>query len=154
MGYLHVLKWILQLAPCFWAVFSSISFFRRFFFLLYYRSIRRVHTEWQRPLSGVHSITMEKLAQAGEGGGRVHALPLSLYLLLFTKMCCTLQLRGQIDSPYFHSTLVCTLRFYSTFHHDGKISPGWWELRCAPTLFHFMYHHVQRCGVRSNWQGR
>jgi hypothetical protein len=29
----------------------------------------RVHTEWQRPLSGVHSIMMEKLSQAGEGGG-------------------------------------------------------------------------------------
>jgi hypothetical protein len=27
------------------------------------------HTEWQRPFSGVHSIMMEKLAQAGEGGG-------------------------------------------------------------------------------------
>jgi hypothetical protein len=29
----------------------------------------RVHTEWQRPLSDVHSIIMEKLAQSGEGGG-------------------------------------------------------------------------------------
>jgi hypothetical protein len=27
------------------------------------------HTEWQRPLSGVHSIMMEYLAQAGVGGG-------------------------------------------------------------------------------------
>jgi hypothetical protein len=27
------------------------------------------YTEWQRTLSGVHSIMMEKLAQAGEGGG-------------------------------------------------------------------------------------
>jgi hypothetical protein len=27
------------------------------------------YTERQRPLSGVHSIMMEKLAQAGEGGG-------------------------------------------------------------------------------------
>ncbi len=26
-------------------------------------------TEWERPLSGVHSIMMEKLAQPGEGGG-------------------------------------------------------------------------------------
>jgi hypothetical protein len=30
--------------------------------------IHRVHTEWQLPLSGVHSIMMEKLAQAAEGG--------------------------------------------------------------------------------------
>ncbi len=29
----------------------------------------RVHTEWQRPLSGVHFHMMEKLVQAGEGGG-------------------------------------------------------------------------------------
>ncbi len=29
----------------------------------------RVHTEWQRPLSGVHSSMIEKLAQAGEGEG-------------------------------------------------------------------------------------
>ncbi len=29
----------------------------------------RVHTEWQLPLSGVHSNMMEKLAQPGEGGG-------------------------------------------------------------------------------------
>jgi hypothetical protein len=28
----------------------------------------KVYTEWQRPLSGVHSIMMEKLVQAGEGG--------------------------------------------------------------------------------------
>jgi hypothetical protein len=28
------------------------------------------HTEWQRQLTGVHSIMMEKLAQAGESGGR------------------------------------------------------------------------------------
>ncbi len=26
------------------------------------------YTEWQRPLAGVHSIMMEKSAQAGEGG--------------------------------------------------------------------------------------
>jgi hypothetical protein len=26
------------------------------------------YAEWQRPLSGVHSIMMEKLVQAGEGG--------------------------------------------------------------------------------------
>ncbi len=29
----------------------------------------RVHTEWQLPLSGVHSIMMEKLTQAGIVGG-------------------------------------------------------------------------------------
>jgi hypothetical protein len=29
----------------------------------------RVHTEWQLPVSGVHSIMMEKLAQPGDGAG-------------------------------------------------------------------------------------
>jgi hypothetical protein len=31
------------------------------------------HTELQRPFSGVHSIMMEKLAQAGEGVGLAHS---------------------------------------------------------------------------------
>jgi hypothetical protein len=43
----------------------------------------RVHTEWQRPLSGVHSIMMENSAMAGEGGG-VHAHLLSFYCTVFT----------------------------------------------------------------------
>jgi hypothetical protein len=30
----------------------------------------RVQTEWQLPLSGVHSNMMEKLAQPGDSGGR------------------------------------------------------------------------------------
>jgi hypothetical protein len=66
----------------------------------------RVHTEWQLPLSGVHSIMMEKLAQPGYAEG-VHAHPLSLYLPSRTKLWCTLQLRGQIHSSYFYSTSVC-----------------------------------------------
>ncbi len=33
------------------------------------RFYRRVHTEWQWLLSGVHSIILQKLAQACEGGG-------------------------------------------------------------------------------------
>jgi hypothetical protein len=37
------------------------------------------YTDWQWPLSGLHSIMMEKSAHPGDGGG-VHALPLSLYL--------------------------------------------------------------------------
>ncbi len=51
---------------------------------------------------------MEKSAQPGEGGGG-NARPLSLNLPSRTKLWCTLQLRGQIHSPYFYSTPVCTL---------------------------------------------
>ncbi len=47
MGYLHVLKWILQLAPCFWAVFSSISFFRGFFSFSIIVYSQSTNTEWQ-----------------------------------------------------------------------------------------------------------
>jgi hypothetical protein len=39
------------------------------------------HTEWQWPLVGVHSIMMEKLAQAGEDGG---ARPTSFTLSTIT----------------------------------------------------------------------
>ncbi len=42
------------------------------------------YTEWQQPLSGLHSIMMEKSAQADEvGGARAH--PLLLYLPSRTK---------------------------------------------------------------------
>ncbi len=68
-----------------------------------------VYTEWQWPLSGVHSIMMEKFAQPGEGG-EVHADTLSLYLPSRTKLRCMLQLKGQIHSPkIFYSIHICTL---------------------------------------------
>jgi hypothetical protein len=73
--------------------FLYISFFRRFFSSLLYFYSQSTNTERQRPISGVHSIMMEKLAQAGVGGG-------------------------------LHAPL--------------------------PILFLYIYHHVQRCGVRSN----
>jgi hypothetical protein len=52
------------------------------------RPHHRVHTEWQRPLSGVHSIMMEKLSLAGERVGCTPP-PLSLYLPSRTKLQCT-----------------------------------------------------------------
>jgi hypothetical protein len=55
--------------------------------------------------SGVHSIMVVKSAPPGEGGGA----PLSLYLPSRAKLWGTLQLRGQIHSPYFSSTPTCTL---------------------------------------------
>jgi hypothetical protein len=39
-----------------------------FLFMVSFSFFQRVHIEWQRPLSGVPPIMMEKLAQAGEGG--------------------------------------------------------------------------------------
>jgi hypothetical protein len=55
------------------------------------------YTEWQWPLSGIHSIMMVKSAQSGEGSVCTpRALPLSLYLPSQTKLWYTLQVRGQI----------------------------------------------------------
>ncbi len=56
-------------------------------------SIQYRQSAWQRMLSGVHSITMEILAQAGE------------------------------------------------------------SVRCMPTPFHYIYHHVESCSVRSSCEG-
>jgi hypothetical protein len=65
----------------------------------------RVHTEWQRPLFDGTFIMMEKLAQAGEGAGCTPAPFHSIYH--HVQSCkCMLQLRGQIHSPYFISTLM------------------------------------------------
>jgi hypothetical protein len=46
------------------------------------QSTYNTHTEWQRPLSDVHSILIEKLAQAGEGGGCTPA-PLALFTITY-----------------------------------------------------------------------
>jgi len=57
--------------------------------------------------SGVHPITMEKSALAGEGGV---CTPTPFTLLPSrTKMKCTLLLRGQIHSFYFVSTTLYVL---------------------------------------------
>ncbi len=49
---------------------------------------------------------------------------------------------------------VAMAAFWRTFNHDEKIRPGWlgWGRggRCTPTLFHYSYHHVQSCSVRSS----
>jgi hypothetical protein len=59
-----------------------------------WRSFSLVYsTEYTQSGNGVHSIMMEKLAQASEDGGGVHAHPLSLYLT-----------SGQIHYPYVNST--------------------------------------------------
>jgi hypothetical protein len=61
----------------------------------------------------------EKLAQAGGKGGGVHANPLSLYLLLRTKLWCMLQLRGQIYTPPISSLPLYVLCSYA----DNKEYP-------------------------------
>jgi hypothetical protein len=62
-------------------------------------------------------------AMAGEGG-RVHAHPLLLYLPSRTKFQCTLQLTGQIHSPYLISTpYVPSRRHPPNFQHLQLAAP-------------------------------
>jgi hypothetical protein len=70
----------------------------------------RVHTEWKWPLSGVHSIMVEKLAQPGEGGG-VHARPLSLYLPQS-------KYRGRVEIAGVY--IFCPLSWGVHFVRDGR----------------------------------
>ncbi len=70
--------------------------------IVYCLKFHRVHTEWQRPRSGVHSILIEKSALAGEGGGFTPTPFHSIYH--HGQSCwCTLQLKWQIHSFYFYS---------------------------------------------------
>ncbi len=83
----------------------------------------RVQKDWHWPMSGVHSIRMVKSAQPGEGEGARHPPPPSFTLSTFTpsraKLCCTLQLRGQIHPSYFSYTL-----FSSVGVTEQKLSAG------------------------------
>jgi len=47
---------------------------------------------------------------------------------------------------------VATSVFWSTFHHGGKISPGW-EVH-AHTISQYIYLHVQGCNARFSLEGR
>ncbi len=44
--------------------------------------------------------------------------------------------------------------FWRTFHHDGKISPAWWEWWVHAQPIHYIYRDVQSCGVSSSCEGR
>jgi hypothetical protein len=67
----------------------------------------RVHTEWQRPLSGKHSIMMEKLAQAGEGEG---CTPTPFHNIYHPVQSGTLQWADTFTLFYFY-----LLRPFTTF---------------------------------------
>ncbi len=59
--------------------------------------------------------------------------------------------RGYGESKDIVYTRLAMATFWRTFHHDEKISPGWWEWEgCTPSPFHCIYHHVQSCGVHSS----
>ncbi len=83
-----------------------------------------------------------------------------LSLLAYTVDCLKLAVR---DNSLFtcgsHHRVhrVATATSWHTFHHDGKISLGWWGWGVhahLPTPLHSVYHHVQSCSVRTSWEGR
>jgi hypothetical protein len=41
-----------------------------------------------------------------------------------------------------------------TFYHEWKLSLACKGAGCTPSPFHYIYHHIQRCSVRSSWMGR
>jgi hypothetical protein len=82
--------------------------------------------EWQRPLSGVHSIMMEKLAQAGVCGG-VHAHPLSLYLPSRTKLQFYAVAERADTLPLFHLYPYVLCDFISKYRQ--KYDRIWFLIR-------------------------
>ncbi len=98
----HKQAWMPHPSPLFHLLLFYLFAIAHFLFIAHF--IHRVRIEWQLPLSGVHPIMMEKLAQPDQ-----YAHPLPLYLPSRTKLWCTLQLREQINSLHFYSTPICTL---------------------------------------------
>ncbi len=71
--------------------------------------LHRVHTEWQWPLSGVHSIMMEKIVQVGEGGG-ARSPPFSISTVTYKVVVYAPAERAD-TFPQYYSTSICTLWF-------------------------------------------
>jgi hypothetical protein len=76
-------------------------------------SIHRVHTEWQCPISGVHSIMMEQSALAGEGVGCTPT-PFTLFTNTHThthKVAVYAPAERADTRLLFHLYPICTLLF-------------------------------------------
>ncbi len=73
-----------------------------------------VHTEWQLPLSCIHSITMEKSAQPGDGGG---ARPLPFTISTITYKVVVYASEGTYTPP------ISTLPLYRLcdFDHGERL---------------------------------
>ncbi len=84
-------------------------------------SYHRVHTKWQGPLSGVHSITMEKLAQPGEGGG---STPNPFYYIYHHVHSCGVRSSWEDIYTTPISTLSLCSSSYSTQHSGTATHPS------------------------------
>jgi hypothetical protein len=78
-----------------------------------------------------------KISQ-GRWGLEVHAHPLSLYLPSRSKLQCMLQLKAQIHSLYFNSTLYGLCRIYYTIR---KL--------CVQFEVQYMYNKNSICQIRN-----
>ncbi len=85
------------------------------------QSTHRVETA---AFPGLHSLKMEKFAQASGGGVALPPHPLSPYLLSRTKLQCMLQLKGQIRSSYFISIHMYSVVLKSILDHLSYIHLG------------------------------
>ncbi len=112
-----------------------IQFMRKAFLILDHRVHRLATVTFWRSF-----IMMEKLSQNWWGWG-VHTHPLSLYLPSRTKLWCMLQLRGQIHSPSFYSTHICTL----CIRLCDRSLPNFplFFTVCLQTLDTFLLTHIQ-----------
>jgi hypothetical protein len=93
------------------------------------------YTEWQRPLSGVHSIMMEKLGQAGEGGGCTPTLSFIsvtvilgrtgsvLFLCILFHLCCTeLPMQSYLYDYYCIYGSYCMSHVTTMLGRKGSVS--------------------------------
>jgi hypothetical protein len=78
--------------------------------------IGNAHTEWQWPLSGVHSIMMVKPDRPGKGGGERPSPFTRQHLTPRAELWCTLHAADRADTlylfllyPYMHSRSGCAV---------------------------------------------
>ncbi len=95
-----------------------------------FHSHHRVCTEWQRPLSGVHTIMMEKFAHAGEGGRCTptpfHYIYHHVQSWMSAERACTLPLF--LLYPYIYS--------------ERKWRNAMCTITCVPVLCHIPMTHI------------
>ncbi len=100
---------------------------------LYYN--HRVHTEWQWPISGVHSIMMEKNSLAGEGGG---CTPTPFHSIYHHVQSCSVHSswEGRYTPP------ISSLPLYVLCDYSLLISPDHCLTMHPYQLYVTIYHHA------------
>ncbi len=109
LGYISILPFF-----CSTSIFTQHMGNISMLLIFVYRFTHIVHTEWQRPLSGVHPIMMEKLARAGEAGG---CTATSFHCIYHHVQSCSIRFSGEGRCTLPISYLpLCTLWFYPSAH--------------------------------------